>query len=199
MPGQRMLHESICTDKKLNKVSDGAENLFYRLLSKTDDMANVFADLDLVKSHIYSRKLDLTLNIIKERLLELHNVRDEDDESDKKGLIIIYKAKGAFFAHFPNFTKHQTLRKDIKPKIYYPEPTRNDLLRTCNDPFTQVSKLSKKVSKEESNIDHISNICDELKKLKILFPREGDLETIKSLLKNMNFTEEEINKAVTKK
>lgn len=190
MPGKRMLDESICIDKRLNQVSEGAENLFYRMLARTDDAGNVYAEPDLIKSQIYSRRPTIDIEEIKKRLLELHNSKS----GEQLGLIELYSNNGELYAHFPNFFKHQKLRSDIKPKIQYPLRTRNNSLRTCNDPFTQVSKLSKQVSKDETDCIDIKK---EIQKLKKLYLKDED--TIRSLLLNMGFTEEEIKQEVMEK
>lgn len=188
-----MLDESICIDKRLNSVSEGAENLFYRLLSKTDDKANIFADLDLIKGQIYSRRTYITEEAIKTRLLELHNAKNEEEEEipeDEKdmGLIDIYKIKGGFYAHFPKFFKHQKLRKDIEPKVLYPLHPRNNPLRTCNDPFTQ-DKLSKDKLRKEVSKEEIEN-------LKKLF--NNNPEKIKAHLKARGLGEESIKDVLKK-
>ncbi|MFH1441315.1 MAG: hypothetical protein ABIH18_04690 [Candidatus Omnitrophota bacterium] len=68
-----MIDESICIDKRLNSVSEGAENLFYRLLSKTDDAGRIFADSSLIKGQIYPRR-DISVKEIENRLRELHEL-----------------------------------------------------------------------------------------------------------------------------
>ena len=171
MPGKRILDEGICIDKRLNSVSEGAENLFYRMLTKTDDKGNIFSDPQLIAGQVYPRRKNITETEIKKRLLELHNAKNDESEeeiSDEErdcGLIDIYRVKGEFYAHFPNFKKHQKLRKDIALKIMYPLRTCNNSLRTCNDPFTQVSKISKisKVSKQVSK-DETANFKKLFKK-----------------------------------
>lgn len=150
MPGKRMIDESICIDKRLNSVSEGAENLFYRLLSKTDDAGRVFADASLIKGQIYTRR-DISVKEIESRLKELHDAKDEKG----RGLIILYEAKKEGYCYFPNFSKHQTLRSDIKAKVSYPQPppvTDSVQVVTVSDgSVSQVSKevISKKVSKQE--------------------------------------------------
>jgi len=150
VPGKRMIDESICIDKRLNSVSEGAENLFYRLLSKTDDAGRVFADSSLIKGQIYPRR-DVSIKTIEERLKELHGAKDDKG----RGLIELYETKDERYCYFPNFNKHQTLRSDIKAKISYPQPPpTTDAIRVVTDSdknVSQVSKevLSKKVSKQE--------------------------------------------------
>lgn len=150
MPGKRMIDESICIDKRLNSVSEGAENLFYRLLSKSDDAGRVFADSCLIKGQIYPRR-DISTKEIENRLKELHEERDEKDS----GLIVLYEAKNETYCYFPNFNKYQTLRSDIKARISYPQPPAvTDSIRVVTDSdesVSQVSKevISKKVSKQE--------------------------------------------------
>jgi hypothetical protein len=184
-----MIDESICIDKRLNAVSEGAENLFYRMLSKTDDGANIFSDPDLIKGQIYPRRLNISLEEIKKRLIELHSAKDEEGY----GLITLYTHNSEMFANFSNFFKHQKLRKDINPNIKY--PPRNDTLRTCNDPFAQVSKLSKQVSKDVPPL----NILLEIKNLKKIYPKKEDIKIIRSMLKNMEFSDEEISKHLDRK
>lgn len=147
MPGRRMIVENICIDKRLNKVSEGSENLFYRLLTKADDGAIVFADTDLIKQQVYPRRQDVTEEEIEKRLQELHNARDEYG----LGLIVLYVKSGERYAYLPKFFKHQTLRKDIKPKYLYPAITKEDLERIRNGAARKVSnkEVNKEVSKDE--------------------------------------------------
>ena len=191
MPGKRMLDESICIDKRLNNITEGSENLFYRMLARTDDAGNVYAEPDLIKSQIYPRRPEITLEDIKKRLLELHN----SNNGQGLGLIELYSNNGQLYANFPNFFKHQKLRSDIKLKIQYPLRTCNNSLHACTDPFTQVSKLSKQVSNDVTELD----IKNEIKKLRKIYSCDRDIDSIKSLLLNMGFTEDAIDKEVTKK
>ena len=150
MPGKRMIDESICIDKRLNSVSEGAENLFYRLLSKTDDVGRMYADSCLIKGQIYSRR-DISIKGIEDRLKELNEAKNEQG----RGLIVLYEAKNERYCYFPNFNKHQMLRSDIRTRISYPQPPFvTDAERVVTDSagcVAQVSKevLSKKVSKQE--------------------------------------------------
>ena len=145
-----MIDENICIDKRLNSVSEGAENLFYRLLSKTDDAGRVFADSFLIKGHVYTR-MDIPVKSIEERLKELHEIKDDKG----RGLIVLYEAKNERYCYFPNFNKHQTLRSDIKAKISYPQPPAvtdsQQIVTDSSQVVSQVSKkvISNKVSKQE--------------------------------------------------
>ena len=132
------MSEEVCIDKRLNAVSEGAENLFYRMLVKADDAGNVFADPVLVRNQMYPRR-DITLREAEDRIMELHNKKGEHG----KGLIDIYYMRGDFYAHFPGFRKHQILRKDIIPRIIY--PVYNDLasLHKSATPFSVAPKTVK--------------------------------------------------------
>jgi len=187
MAGCRMISESICIDKRLSAVSEGAENLFYRLLSTTDDVGDTIGEPELIKGQIYPRRGNLTLEDIKSRLLELHNIKNNNE----LGLIDLYHYGGEIYVHFPNFNKYQKLRKDINPKITFPLRTCNNTLRTCNDPFTQVSKVSKKVSKEVLPSDYLSK--DNIKILKTLF---NDGKALVNHLTMLGYGSQEISKVL---
>lgn len=181
MAGKRMIDENICIDKRLNAVKEGAENLFYRLLVKTDDNGNVFAEPDLIKGQLYPRRLDISLEEIQARLDELHNATG----GNGFGLIIIYEKNREKYAHLPGFFKYQRLRTDIKPKVIYPIPTKEDLERIRNKSLPQVSKdkKDKEVSKEE------------IVNFKILYK---NAESLKMHLTTRGFDEECIAKVLKK-
>lgn len=154
MPGKRMVDESICIDKRLNSVSEGAENLFYRLLSKTDDAGRVFADASLIKGQIYPRR-DMPVEEIEKRLKELDRAKDEKGN----GLIVLYEVSKERYCYFPKFDKHQTLRSDIKPKISYPQPPPvTNSLQVVTDSDESVSQVSKKVISKKVSKQEIENL-----------------------------------------
>ncbi|MDD5700357.1 MAG: hypothetical protein PHH00_04215 [Candidatus Nanoarchaeia archaeon] len=156
-----MIDESICIDKRLNSVSEGAENLFYRLLSKTDDAGRVFADSFLIKGQLYPRR-DISVQVIEERLKELHEAKEDKG----KGLIVLYEAKNERYCYFPNFTKHQTLRQDIKAKISYPQPPSvTDPLQTVTHPDENVLQVSKEVLNNQESKEVSKQEIEDLKKI----------------------------------
>lgn len=113
MSGRRMIHDDICEDRKLNAVSEGAEVLFYRLLSKTDDYGRFYGDPALLKGQVFPRRHELTVQVIASRLVELVDAE----------LILAFEAEdGELIVQFKNFEKRQAFRRDIKRKARFPEP-----------------------------------------------------------------------------
>lgn len=116
MSGRRMIHDDICEDRKLNTVSEGAEVLFYRLLSKTDDFGRFYGDPSLLKGQVFPRRHELTVQVIASRLVELVEVE----------LILVFEAEdGELIVQFKNFEKRQAFRKDIKRRARFPQAGSN--------------------------------------------------------------------------
>jgi len=141
----RILSNKICSDKKINSISEGAENLFYRLLTQTDDAGRYYGEPDLIKGFCYPRRNNISVEIIKKRLAELQKV----------GLIILYKVNEEIYLYFPNFSKYQKLRSDIKPKIEFPEPVTNSIQSvTDSKQIVSNSSIEDKISKDKIREDN---------------------------------------------
>jgi hypothetical protein len=122
MAGKRMLHSDIVTDKKLHRVSEGAENMFYRLLANTDDYGRMLGDPVLLKGRIYPRRIEVSVSDIAHRLVELV----------RQGLLLFYEASDDLYVQFTNFEKRQTFRKDIRRREDYPAPPETTSQKAMN-------------------------------------------------------------------
>jgi len=148
----RMLDRVIILSKKINSVSEGAENLYYRLLVMTDDYGRYHADPKILRGVVYPRR-KITHAIVKRRLEELFKV----------GLIRIYEEDSEKYLEITKFEEHQKFRPDRKRRAEFPKPKRflpflqgsDGKMDTTGKPLvvngkpSVVSKLSKdKLSKD---------------------------------------------------
>lgn len=107
----RLLNKVLLTSQKINKISEGAENLYYRILLLVDDYGRYYADPDIIKSYCYPKRR-VSILIIKKRLVELINIR----------LIKTYKDNKEEYLEIVNFQKYQKFRSDINLKDDFPKP-----------------------------------------------------------------------------
>lgn len=105
----RLLNKVIILSRKLNAISEGAENLYYRLLVVSDDFGRYHADPEIIKGQIYTLRKTKTPTI-KQRLQELGDIK----------LIKIYNFNGENYLELADFEKNQHFRKDIKRKNDFP-------------------------------------------------------------------------------
>lgn len=117
MAGKRMIHENVCESKKLDRVSRGAESLWYRILTKVDDNGNFFGDPFLVKAHVFPFCVSVSAEDVAGWLKELYEARGE---SDDLGLLAPYEVEGRTYIHFVGFHSYQKLRSDIKLEAKFP-------------------------------------------------------------------------------
>ena len=153
----RMIDKVIILSKKINAVSEGAENLYYRIYVNTDDYGRYHADPEILKGQIYTRR-KISKTIIEKRLNELWNV----------GLINLYKNNGEMYLEIVDFEKHQTFRSDVKKRAEYPDPE-TFLQRPRNEPDT-----SRNESGQErcSKLNEVNIIKENLIEGKDLTPTE---------------------------
>jgi len=107
----RMIDKVIILSRKINAVSEGAENLYYRLNVCADDFGRYHADPEIIKGQIYTRR-SISTTVIKNRLKELWDTK----------LIRLYEIDDETYIEIAEFAKHQKLRSDIQPKAICPEP-----------------------------------------------------------------------------
>jgi len=149
----RMLDRVIILSKKINAVSEGAENLYYRLLVMTDDYGRFHADPEIIRGVIYTRR-KITYAVIKRRLNELFKV----------GLIRIYEDDGEKYLEITKFEEHQKFRSDIKRQAEYPHP--KHFLRS-----QQGSRNESDTRRNESDRNRSSNLSkDNINKYNIYTP-----------------------------
>jgi hypothetical protein len=107
----RILKESICTSEDIDRLSSGAEILFYRLMVRADDFGTYYANESIVKNTCYPLKPDSIINVAK--------VRKWLDELEAAGLISRYAVDGRKYLWIRKWNKHQQIRAK---KRKYPEP-----------------------------------------------------------------------------
>jgi len=150
----RMIDKVIILSKKINKISEGAENLYYRLLVMTDDFGRYHADPEIIKGTIYTRR-KVSLSIIKKRVNELWEI----------GLIKLYEDDSEQYLEIVKFENHQKFRDDVKKKADYPEPkkflqrSRNKPVTTRNESERNETKRCSKLSKDKLSKD--KEVCSE--------------------------------------
>ena len=163
-----MIHRVVILSKKINAISEGAENLYYRIYVNTDDYGRYHADQEILKGQIYTRK-KISKAIIEKRLNELWNI----------GLINFYKNNNETYLEIVDFEKHQKFRSDVKKRAEYPEPKKflqrsrneSDTSRTESDQdrcskLNEVNRSEVNRSEEEALTPTERKILNELKKVK---------------------------------
>ena len=109
----RFISKEICLDKKVNDLSDPWSVVgFTWLITHADCEGRVFGDPAVVRSLLFPRKQEITIEMVEGYIKEWHNA----------GMIIWYEANGDKYIQFPNFETHQRgLRKDREaPSIIPP-------------------------------------------------------------------------------
>lgn len=134
----RMLNKVIILSKKLNHISEGAENLYYRLLVSVDDYGRFHADPGILKGQIYTLR-KISTSLIAKRI----------DELQKIGLIKLYKNNDEIYLEIIGFEKNQKFRSDIKRKEEY--PSSNKGLRIDSVTSRNVSERDEKSSVNSTN------------------------------------------------
>src|SRR3990167_5020122 len=95
----RIIKESCRTSKRLDALSDGAERLFWRLITVADDFGIFEAEPIIIKCSCFPRKADqLKTSKVKQWLEELTEFK----------LITLYQAEnGCLYAQFMKWDEHQ--------------------------------------------------------------------------------------------
>lgn len=140
----RMIDRVVILSKKINAVSEGAENLYYRIYVSTDDFGLFHADPKILKGQIYTLR-SISVATIEKRLNELIEI----------GLIKIYKNNNERYLEIVGFEKHQTFRKDYVRKHEYPEPDTKSykVVRNCTKSPTNINKIKlNKIKVKESEL-----------------------------------------------
>ena len=114
----RLLRPNILTSRKLDKASDAAEALWYRLMVVVDDHGTYWADPQIVASAAYPTG-KRSAAVIGRRLVELSNV----------GLITLYHAEGEDYLVFANWPQR------VRGEARFPAPTHepSQLAATCGN------------------------------------------------------------------
>jgi len=166
-----MIDKVIVLSRKINKISEGAENLYYRIYVNTDDYGHYHADPDIIKGQIYTLR-NISLTEIQARISELAKI----------GLIKLYNHNTEEYLEIVDFEKHQTFRKDIIRQKIYPTPV-TYLKRDVTDAYENVTDNEDSLNPgqqeitEESVTDaerdvtdagqHVTKRCSKLSKVKL--------------------------------
>lgn len=148
-----MVTNFICKDKLVNSLSnDTCRLLFTWLITFADREGRTNGDPDLVKSMVFPRREDVTIEMVENYLKELHDYC----------LILLYDCNGEYFVWFPNFDKNQPgLRKDREPESEIPPPTKEQIeefmrISSGKHPaiFRQTSGLREENGMEENGTEY---------------------------------------------
>jgi len=152
-----MIDKVIILSRKINAISEGAENLYYRVYVNTDDFGLFHADPEILKGQIYTLRKNISIETIEDRLKELSEIE----------LIKLYKHNGETYLEVVDFEDHQTFRKDYVRKYDYPkpdtklyEPVQN---RTESPTNINKDKLKETKFKEGREADYILNLLSKVK------------------------------------
>jgi len=107
----RMIDKVVILSKKVNAVSEGAENLYYRVNISADDYGRYHAEPEILKGQIYTLR-KIRLAEIFRRVDELWGIE----------LIKMYAVNGEKYLEIIDFEKHQTFKSDRPKKAECPEP-----------------------------------------------------------------------------
>jgi hypothetical protein len=108
----RMIDKVVILSQKVNAVSEGAENLYYRANISADDYGRYHARPEILKGQTYTLRKRIGLKEIARRVDELWQI----------GLIRVYEVNGERYLEVVDFGKHQTFKTDRPKKAEYPEP-----------------------------------------------------------------------------
>lgn len=144
----RMIDKVIILSQKINAISEGAENLYYRIYVISDDFGLFHADPKILKGQAYTLR-NVSIATIKKRLNELTEI----------GLIKIYEINGERYLEIQEFEKHQTFRKDYTRKAYHPRPSTKsyEVVRSRTKPPTNINKSN--INKSNINKNKVNSLC----------------------------------------
>jgi len=137
----RLLNEVVILSKKINTVSEGAENLYYRLLICVDDYGRYHAEPEIIKGKALTLR-KVQSKEIKKRLKELWEVN----------LIKVYRDNGEIYLEIVDFGKHQKFRSDIKRREDFPKPVTylKHFVTDCNDSERMVEAPSSSTNRNNN-------------------------------------------------
>ena len=115
--GNRIIKESCRTSDQLNQLSDGAERMFWRLVTVADDFGRFEADPITLKALCFPRMVDT---------LKTPKVKGWIDEFLAVGLIKLYQVNGKTYGFFHTWEKHQRRRAQFSK---HPAPNADNICR----------------------------------------------------------------------
>jgi hypothetical protein len=97
----RILKESICTSRSINRLTAEQETFFYRLIVNCDDHGYFEADPVILRSRLYPRRVESTsLDTVCLWLQAL--VREQ--------MVVVFQSNGGFYLWLPSWDNHQQVR-----------------------------------------------------------------------------------------
>lgn len=145
--GNRIIKESICTSEDLNKLSQSAEILFYRLITKVDDYGCFYGNEVIIKSYCFPLKPDSEI--------PPESVKNWLQEIADAGIIYLYTAEdGKRYLQFVKWNLHQEIRTQ-KHKF----PTYEDVCRNLQQIETDQNNLPQ-TETDCRNLPQIETDCD---------------------------------------
>ena len=169
----RMIDKVVILSKKINAVSEGTENMYYRININADDFGRYYAEPEILKGQIYTI-----------RKISLKEIRRRLDELWKIGLIKIYPINDERYLEIIDFEKHQIFKSDRPKKGEHPEP--KGYLKY--EPESKMEPLGNQMDtngslRKEGTISNFNSKKAEIKAFDSLFedfwknyPREGKVE-----------------------
>lgn len=115
--GNRIIKESCRTSDQLNQLSDGAERMFWRLITVADDFGRFEADPVTLKAHCFPKLVDT---------LKTAKIKGWIDEFISVGLVKLYQSNDKTYGFFPTWDKHQRRRAQFSK---HPAPTSDNICR----------------------------------------------------------------------
>lgn len=159
MARRRMISNAICSDKRVDNLSDDTCRLaFTWLITFADCEGRTYGDPALLRSMLFPRRQDITIERMEGYVREWADCR----------LIIWYEAEDDMWIQFPGFVKNQPgLRKDREPESFIPAPQNGKLIvSSAADESQQDSGIMPDVIQQESDTmpDECRGILKEIKR-----------------------------------
>ena len=106
----RIIRDSIRTSPTLDELSDGAERMFWRLVTVADDYGRFEADPRVLLSQCFPLRVDR---------LKVKQIAEWFEEMVKTDLARCYQVNGRTYGYFPTWEKYQRIRAK---ESRYPAP-----------------------------------------------------------------------------
>lgn len=132
----RIIKETIRTDKKLNYLNDFQFRLWLYLITYVDDYGRGYAETDILKGNVFPRRKTVTEKDIENGLAVLEEI----------GLIKLYKVDGELFFYFPSWAKHQRIQtkrstfpapdesnEESSSTVFYRDPPPESDVNMCSE------------------------------------------------------------------
>ena len=139
----RMLNKSVCSSLKFHELPDDTCRLLATwIIAHLDHNGVFYADPVMVRSHAFPRRPDVDLEQIGVAL----------EAMQKVGLIVLFKAKGERWQHWPGFAANQVGLRADRETSEYPQPPRQDAGKMPDDCRKESASMSAEGKLSEENI-----------------------------------------------